>query len=657
MAWDLNSVLSDLMLKPLERMLATLREKAAQILAQVDDSSLLEDESDSSDSDISSEHAHFSKMTEIELLERVVDKVGKILAISIGEAVSSKTFDDMDDEEKGVLVELCQVLPARAARRGFAVGNKHYNFQSSVSVAASAQPREGKGVPMSKTEFSVGEMPSTLTVPEDVEDEDVPVICCYAPSTCSSQASWAPPMQKVNSWALDVLETSPEDLNAAVIYIFFDSSVGVLTGHAFTTKAEFQNFFDEVRRGYNDEPYHNFPHACDVLHTVYRLVSETKGVRWLSDLSLYAILVAGLCHDLGHQGKTNPYLIETRHELALRYNDNSPLENMHCARLFEICKNAKTDVFRKIDGDLYKQVRSVCIGSILHTDNAHHFEMVNDIKMFYELTSGTCESQAKDAELSDKYIADVLEKDAMLWLKLFLHLADVSNPCKPFKMCQKWAWRILDEFFAQGDEEKRLGLPVGMLNDRDKVGRPGSQHGFIMFLVCPLVTTAVKLFPPLHALTSELARNLEQWRDMWVAEASPPLDDIVKKDGDITRLQQQAESLRTRTITVKAVKGLKRTKSDAASPTRVAGSIFKTATGTSVMNQGLSVDGGGGDSDRNGLAMFVKVEPQPNLAMVVPECPPPQKCGESSRVDQLVSCHSEDRGSDGASDTSVVHIG
>lgn len=40
------------------------------------------------------------------------------------------------------------------------------------------------------------------------------------------------------------------------------------------------------------------------------------------------------------------------------------------------------------------------------------------------------------------------------------------------EVCKKWAWRVLDEFFEQGDEEKRLSLPVGMLNDREKINRP-----------------------------------------------------------------------------------------------------------------------------------------------------------------------------------------
>ena len=29
----------------------------------------------------------------------------------------------------------------------------------------------------------------------------------------------------------------------------------------------------------------------------------------------------------------------------------------------------------------------------------------------------------------------------------------------------------MDEFFAQGDREKELNIPVGMLNDRGKVNR------------------------------------------------------------------------------------------------------------------------------------------------------------------------------------------
>merc|ERR1712232_956559 len=129
--------------------------------------------------------------------------------------------------------------------------------------------------------------------------------------------------------------------------------------------------------------------------------------------------------------------------------------------------------------------------------------------------------QAKENVLNANYRFDVLEKNKSTWLQLFLHLADVSNPLKPFSICEPWAYRVLDEFFLQGDEEKRLGLPVGMLNDRDKVNRPGSQHGFINFLVAPLTMNAVRIFHPLYPLARHLVQNLAAWRNLWVEEAQP----------------------------------------------------------------------------------------------------------------------------------------
>merc|ERR1740123_1116072 len=114
----------------------------------------------------------------------------------------------------------------------------------------------------------------------------------------------------------------------------------------------------------------------------------------------------------------------------------------------------------------------------------------------------------------------------MIWLQLFLHIGDCSNPLKLFPASQSWADRILSEFFTQGDSEKELGLPIGMLNDRDKVSRPGSQHGFINFLVAPLVMSSVRLFPMLWPLATQMASNLDAWRLIWETQASPTEEDM-----------------------------------------------------------------------------------------------------------------------------------
>merc|ERR1712072_1530369 len=171
---------------------------------------------------------------------------------------------------------------------------------------------------------------------------------------------------------------------------------------------------------------------------------------------------------------------------------------------------------------------------------AMHFKTVQDISSTYEENSETCDGQASQREITQAYMTEVLQKEKQMWIELFLHLADVSNPLKPFSICKPWAWRVLDEFFNQGDEEKTLGIPVGMLNDRDKVNRPGSQHGFINFLVAPLVANTVKLFPPLQELHGQMALNLGLWCDVWKEEVKPSPEELAKKTADVKKLKDAA---------------------------------------------------------------------------------------------------------------------
>ena len=84
----------------------------------------------------------------------------------------------------------------------------------------------------------------------------------------------------------------------------------------------------------------------------------------------FGLLLAAVGHDLGHPGVNNPFLVEpgscgpphlshpasfachdlrTRHELAVTYNDRSPLENMHCSKLFQILREPETNVFLALD--------------------------------------------------------------------------------------------------------------------------------------------------------------------------------------------------------------------------------------------------------------------------------------------------------------------
>merc|ERR1712110_19793 len=100
--------------------------------------------------------------------------------------------------------------------------------------------------------------------------------------------------------------------------------------------------------------------------------------------------------------------------------------------------------------------------------------------------------------------------------------------------------------------EKRLGLPIGMLNDRDKINRPGSQHGFIQFLVAPLVFASVRIFPSLYHLSSQMVLNLKQWRDVSEGQIEP--EALAKRDHDIDQMREKAQALVKRCDVMKAGK-------------------------------------------------------------------------------------------------------
>lgn len=56
-----------------------------------------------------------------------------------------------------------------------------------------------------------------------------------------------------------------------------------------------------------------------------------------------------------------------------------------------------------------------------------------------------------------------------------LHAADLGNPAKPESVMAVWTARISEEFFRQGDAEKKLGLKVSPMMDRTQPSIPKSQ--------------------------------------------------------------------------------------------------------------------------------------------------------------------------------------
>jgi hypothetical protein len=80
---------------------------------------------------------------------------------------------------------------------------------------------------------------------------------------------------------------------------------------------------------------------------------------------------------------------------------------------------------------------------------------------------------------------------------VLVHTADINNPLKPRTMAIAWTTRVVDEFCAQGDRERYENVPISPMCDRSRLDLTSMQLGFMDFVVAPLVSKVVALFPSL----------------------------------------------------------------------------------------------------------------------------------------------------------------
>ena len=272
-------------------------------------------------------------------------------------------------------------------------------------------------------------------------------------------------------------------------------------------------FLVTVSSQYKEEVlYHNCLHGTDVTQSCYIFFSHSNAEKIANTnvLDLLSIFISALGHDIGHPGLTNTFQINDSTDMAITYNDISVLENFHAATLFKIIRKSETNIFEKLTYFDYKIIRKRMICEILATDMANHGKVISLIKSkisvnedgnSFKLNLLTGNEQTKNDE-------------QQCLLDFIIHLADLAHNTRLFSISLKWVELLSEEFWRQGDLEKKRNLPISFLCDRENSNIPQSQKGFISGFIIPTFECLSNIFPSLKFALENANNNLKEWQKL-----------------------------------------------------------------------------------------------------------------------------------------------
>ncbi|XP_063773618.1 cAMP and cAMP-inhibited cGMP 3',5'-cyclic phosphodiesterase 10A isoform X2 [Pseudophryne corroboree] len=252
-------------------------------------------------------------------------------------------------------------------------------------------------------------------------------------------------------------------------------------------------FTMSVKKNYRRVPYHNWKHAVTVSHCMYVILQRNQEL--FTDLERQGLLIACLCHDLDHRGYSNSYLQKFDHPLAALYS-TSTMEQHHFSQTVSILQLEGHNIFSNLSSNEYEQVLEIIRKAIIATDLALYFGNRKHLEELHQTGALNFNNQ--------------VHRDRLIGL--LMTACDLCSVTKHWPVTRMIADDIYAEFWAEGDEMKRIGIsPIPMM-DRDKKDEiPQGQIGFYNAVAIPCYTTLSQIFSSTRPLLSACRDNLHQW--------------------------------------------------------------------------------------------------------------------------------------------------
>ncbi|ORZ00095.1 hypothetical protein BCR42DRAFT_457417 [Absidia repens] len=156
------------------------------------------------------------------------------------------------------------------------------------------------------------------------------------------------------------------------------------------TPSQLLDFLVDVDIAYLHTPYHSFYHAADIAMMLYYILMELDGLKQLESMDMASLLIAALCHDMGHPGYNNLYQVNSKTPLAQKYNNTSVLENYSVDITHDLLNKHK--LFDNVSYDWKDSIKRL----ILSTDMVYHYELQEKAGALEEIMGATWTDNGDD---------------------------------------------------------------------------------------------------------------------------------------------------------------------------------------------------------------------------------------------------------------------
>lgn len=204
-------------------------------------------------------------------------------------------------------------------------------------------------------------------------------------------------------------------------------------------RAAIRSFILDVEKGYSKSCFHNFAHAVDVAQLMFTLITQFFYER-IKKEELFYLLIAALCHDLGHIGVTTPTLQKLE-----CLNDNGSLEDFHTAETLALFQNNDLSLFspRLLKKKYFSELKTYCRILIDATD-------ISKCDIFLK----AAQQKAQETTFQDNL--------PMEHLCILMKISDLANVTRSFKDSFKWGEYLKIEFTSEKLFNETFSLPKSL---------------------------------------------------------------------------------------------------------------------------------------------------------------------------------------------------